>query len=79
MEDAQAFFGQPGVGFLEMLLIGAIAGWIAGKVTDTNHSIFTNILLTGGEDCGRRTIFFRPARRWVLVNATDRGNRRMDC
>jgi len=45
MEDAQAFFGQPGVGFLEMLLIGAIAGWIAGKVTDTNHSIFTNILV----------------------------------
>jgi uncharacterized membrane protein YeaQ/YmgE (transglycosylase-associated protein family) len=45
MEDAQAFFGQPGVGFLEMLLIGAIAGWIAGKATDTNHSIFTNILV----------------------------------
>jgi len=45
MEDAQAFFGQPGVGFLEMSLIGAIAGWIAGKVTDTNHSIFTNILV----------------------------------
>jgi uncharacterized membrane protein YeaQ/YmgE (transglycosylase-associated protein family) len=45
MEDAQAFLGQPGVGFLEMLLIGAIAGWIAGKVTDSNHSIFTNILV----------------------------------
>jgi uncharacterized membrane protein YeaQ/YmgE (transglycosylase-associated protein family) len=28
-----------------MLLIGAIAGWIAGKVTDSNHSIFTNILV----------------------------------
>jgi uncharacterized membrane protein YeaQ/YmgE (transglycosylase-associated protein family) len=45
MEDAQAFFGQPGVGFLSMLLIGAIAGWIAEKVTDSNHSIFTNILV----------------------------------
>jgi uncharacterized membrane protein YeaQ/YmgE (transglycosylase-associated protein family) len=45
MEDAQAFLSQPGVGFLEMLLIGAIAGWIAGKVTDSNHSIFTNILV----------------------------------
>jgi uncharacterized membrane protein YeaQ/YmgE (transglycosylase-associated protein family) len=45
MEDAQAFLNQPGVGFLEMLLIGAIAGWIAGKVTDSNHSIFTNILV----------------------------------
>jgi uncharacterized membrane protein YeaQ/YmgE (transglycosylase-associated protein family) len=45
MEDAQAFFGQPGVGFLSMLLIGAIAGWIAEKVTESNHSIFTNILV----------------------------------
>jgi hypothetical protein len=44
MEDAQAFLGQLGVGFLEKLLIGAIAGWIAEKVTKSNHSIFTNIL-----------------------------------
>ena len=28
-----------------MLLIGAIAGWIAQKVTQSNHSIFTNILV----------------------------------
>jgi uncharacterized membrane protein YeaQ/YmgE (transglycosylase-associated protein family) len=45
MDDAQAFFGNPGVGFFSMLLIGAIAGWIAEKVTDHNHSIFTNILV----------------------------------
>jgi uncharacterized membrane protein YeaQ/YmgE (transglycosylase-associated protein family) len=45
MEDAQSFLGQPGVGFLSMLLIGAIAGWIAEKVTHSNHSIFTNILV----------------------------------
>ena len=43
--DAQAFFGNPGVGFFSMLLIGAIAGWIAEKVTEANHSIFTNILV----------------------------------
>ena len=43
--DAQAFFGNPGVGFFSMLLIGAIAGWIAEKVTESNHSIFTNILV----------------------------------
>ena len=43
--DAQAFFGNPGVGFLSMLLIGAIAGWIAEKVTQSDHSIFTNILV----------------------------------
>ena len=45
MQDAQAFFGTPGVGFISMLLIGAIAGWIAEKVTDSRHSIFTNILV----------------------------------
>jgi uncharacterized membrane protein YeaQ/YmgE (transglycosylase-associated protein family) len=45
MEDAQALFGNPGVGFLSMLLIGAIAGWIAERVTESNHSIFTNILV----------------------------------
>lgn len=45
MQDAQAFFGNPGVGFLSMLLIGAIAGWIAEKATESDHSIFTNILV----------------------------------
>jgi hypothetical protein len=35
MEDAQAFLGNPSVGFLEMLLIGAIAGWIAERVTES--------------------------------------------
>lgn len=45
MEDAQGFFGNPSVGFLSMLVIGAIAGWIAEKVTQSDHSIFTNILV----------------------------------
>jgi len=43
--DAQAFFSQPGVGFFTMLLIGAIAGWIAERVTESDHGIFTNILV----------------------------------
>lgn len=45
MEDAQGFLGNPGVGFFSMLLIGAIAGWIAERITDSDHSIFTNILV----------------------------------
>lgn len=45
MNEAQAFFAQPGVGFFTMLLIGAIAGWIAERVTQSNHGIFTNILV----------------------------------
>jgi uncharacterized membrane protein YeaQ/YmgE (transglycosylase-associated protein family) len=43
--DAQGFLGNPGVGFFSMLLIGAIAGWIAEKITSSDHSIFTNILV----------------------------------
>jgi uncharacterized membrane protein YeaQ/YmgE (transglycosylase-associated protein family) len=45
MEDAYGFLGNPGVGFFSMLLIGVIAGWIAEKVTASDHSIFTNILV----------------------------------
>lgn len=45
MGDAQAFFSQPGVGFFTMLVIGAIAGWIAERVTASDHGIFTNILV----------------------------------
>lgn len=45
MEQVQYALGQPGVGLLAMLLIGAIAGWIAEKVTESDHGIFTNILV----------------------------------
>ena len=45
MNEAQLFFAQPGVGFFMMILIGAIAGWIAERVTRSDHGIFTNILV----------------------------------
>ena len=45
MNDAQAFMSQPGVGFFTMILIGAIAGWIAEKVTESDPGMFTNILV----------------------------------
>ena len=45
MNEAQAFLSQPGVGFFTMILIGAIAGWIAERVTSSNHGILTNILV----------------------------------
>jgi uncharacterized membrane protein YeaQ/YmgE (transglycosylase-associated protein family) len=35
----------PGVGFFAMLLIGILAGWVAEKVTASNHGIFTNMLV----------------------------------
>lgn len=45
MNGAQAFMSQPGVGFFTMLLIGALAGWIAERVTASDHGILTNILV----------------------------------
>ena len=45
MNEVQGLLGHPGVGFFELLLIGAIAGWIAEKVTESEHGIFTNILV----------------------------------
>jgi uncharacterized membrane protein YeaQ/YmgE (transglycosylase-associated protein family) len=73
--DAQAFLSQPGVGFFSMLVIGALAGWIAGRVTESRHGILTNVLVgiagafVGGELAGLLQIpvfgFFR-----TLVAAT---------
>ena len=73
--DAQAFLNQPEVGFFSMLVIGALAGWIAGQVTESKHGILTNILVgiagafVGGELAGFLNIqvfgFFR-----TLVSAT---------
>jgi uncharacterized membrane protein YeaQ/YmgE (transglycosylase-associated protein family) len=58
-----------------MLVIGALAGWIAGRVTEARHGILTNILVgiagafVGGELAGFLNIqvfgFFR-----TLVSAT---------
>jgi uncharacterized membrane protein YeaQ/YmgE (transglycosylase-associated protein family) len=45
MNDAQTLLGNPGIGFFTLLVIGAIAGWIASKITDSPHGIFTNILI----------------------------------
>jgi uncharacterized membrane protein YeaQ/YmgE (transglycosylase-associated protein family) len=45
MSDIQYALGQPGVGLFMMIIIGAIAGWIAEKITASDHGIFTNILV----------------------------------
>jgi len=36
---------NPGVGFLGMLIIGIVAGWIAEKVTASDHGLLTNLLV----------------------------------
>jgi uncharacterized membrane protein YeaQ/YmgE (transglycosylase-associated protein family) len=45
MDNAQTLLGMPGVGFIGMLVIGILAGWIAEKVTASDHGLLTNLLV----------------------------------
>jgi uncharacterized membrane protein YeaQ/YmgE (transglycosylase-associated protein family) len=45
MNEAQTLFSMPGVGFIGMLIIGIIAGYIAEKVTASDHGLLTNLLV----------------------------------
>lgn len=42
--DAYAALNQPGVGWFMMIIIGLIAGWIAERVTESDHGLFSNLL-----------------------------------
>lgn len=45
--DSQVYgaLGQPGMGFIMAIVVGALAGWIAEKVTSANMGFFSNILM----------------------------------
>jgi len=45
MDSAQTLFSMPGVGFIGMLFIGVIAGYIAEKATASDHGLLTNLLV----------------------------------
>jgi uncharacterized membrane protein YeaQ/YmgE (transglycosylase-associated protein family) len=45
MDNAQTLLGMPGVGFIGMLIIGILAGYIAEKVTSSDHGLLTNLLV----------------------------------
>ena len=45
MDNAQTLLAMPGVGFFGMLIIGILAGWIAEKVTSSDHGLLTNLLV----------------------------------
>ncbi|MDB5571663.1 MAG: Transglycosylase-associated protein [Hyphomicrobiales bacterium] len=45
MDQPLALLGTPGVGFFTLLFIGAIAGWIAERVTKSDHGLLTNIIV----------------------------------
>jgi uncharacterized membrane protein YeaQ/YmgE (transglycosylase-associated protein family) len=46
MDQPLGFIGnsQP-LGFFALIIIGGLAGWIAGKIVGARHWIFTNILI----------------------------------
>jgi len=45
MNEGFGILGMPGVGFIGMLVIGALAGWIAERAMNRNHGLLTNILV----------------------------------
>jgi uncharacterized membrane protein YeaQ/YmgE (transglycosylase-associated protein family) len=45
MDNAQTLFAMPGVGFIGMLVIGIIAGYVAEKATASDHGLLTNLLV----------------------------------
>jgi uncharacterized membrane protein YeaQ/YmgE (transglycosylase-associated protein family) len=45
MDNAQTLFAMPGVGFIGMLIIGIVAGYIAEKATASDHGLLTNLLV----------------------------------
>ena len=45
MQTFAATMAQPGYGFFATLLIGLFAGWIAEKITSSEHGLFTNMLV----------------------------------
>jgi uncharacterized membrane protein YeaQ/YmgE (transglycosylase-associated protein family) len=40
-----ALFGTPHIHFLSLIIIGGLAGWIAGMILGWRHGVLTNILV----------------------------------
>ncbi len=45
MNQPLALMGTPGIGFFALIIIGGLAGWIAGMIVGSRHWIFTNIFI----------------------------------
>ena len=45
MNTPLGIMGTPGMGFFSLIIIGGLAGWIAGMIVGSRHWIFTNILI----------------------------------
>jgi uncharacterized membrane protein YeaQ/YmgE (transglycosylase-associated protein family) len=45
MEQPVALLGTPNIHFLSLIVIGGLAGWIAGMIIGSRHGLITNILV----------------------------------
>ena len=45
MDQPLGIMGTPGMGLFGLIIIGGLAGWIAGMIVGSKHWIFTNILI----------------------------------
>ena len=45
MDTPPGVMGTPGMGIFSLIIIGGLAGWIAGMIVGSRHWIFTNILI----------------------------------
>ena len=43
--EGHGILSMPGVGFIGMLIIGMLAGYIAEKITASDHGLLTNLLV----------------------------------
>jgi uncharacterized membrane protein YeaQ/YmgE (transglycosylase-associated protein family) len=45
MNTPLGIMGTPHMGFFALIIVGGLAGWIAGMIVGSRHWIFTNILI----------------------------------
>ena len=45
MNAPLGIMGTPGMGLFGLIIIGGLAGWIAGMIIGSRHWIFTNIIV----------------------------------
>ena len=45
MNESMGIMTMPGVGFLGLLVVGFLAGWIAERAMNKHHGLLTNILV----------------------------------
>jgi uncharacterized membrane protein YeaQ/YmgE (transglycosylase-associated protein family) len=45
MDQPVSLLGTPNIHFVSLIIIGGLAGWIAGMILGWRHGIFTNILV----------------------------------